>query len=290
VRAQKFQFLFLVGCGLSRIVKHQQAFDLVDDDLALGSAVVADIGWDHGDACTRDIDAEVFAAKIETLDVRQEVLECGLRKLLAIEQRRSVLDHLGVMLVGLGGHVHFAFHEDQERGLIAHLALGLHLDAGLFEVLFAGLFVDVVVVFEAGAAAHDDVQFGIDEQVSELAPFGLEEGPILELQPGAVALAHVGVGEFDPEVSEAVHQEHRRIFFGLRHRLQEIPEGAGLGGEQLDAGRLDAGLDPIGAGFGVEEEDRFLEAGELVQADRDGCGGIGLARTGEAHHAALEVG
>ena len=45
------------------------------------------------------------------------------------------------MLVGLGLHVHLALHEYEQVRLIAHLAFGLELDAGLFELLLFGFLV-----------------------------------------------------------------------------------------------------------------------------------------------------
>ena len=116
--------------------------------------------------------------------MRQETLEGRIGKFLAVKQCRAILDDVGDMLVGLGRHVHLPFHQHQQIRLVAGLAFGLHLDAGLFQLLLAGLLVGAEVIFVAGAPSENKVQIGVDEAISEPLPalLALEKIPIVEAE------------------------------------------------------------------------------------------------------------
>lgn len=257
--------------GLSREVLAKEFYDLVQGDLLHPllclPAWLTVIGEQLG-IVAAGVDAQVGAAQVQVLDMRQEVGEGGIGELLPVDLGAAVLED-GCGAPGLwrvDGYVHLLFHEDQDGGLIAGFALGLHLDAGLLQVLFA-VFAFEEVVLVAGPATQDDVAVTVHVPVGEAPPFLPQPGPVAELKaPLAAFPLGVLVAKASPEVADGVDQEEGAFLLGLADGGQQIDEGSGLGHEERDVRGIEARLHPVGAGFGVQKQDRLVAAWEPFAA------------------------
>jgi hypothetical protein len=133
------------------------------------------------------------------------------------------------MLVRLR-HVHPAFHEHEQVRLVAHLAFSFHFYTGLLQTLLVRILVNFVVVLISGATAENRVNGRVDEPVSELAPFRLAEGPILELQTLGREIVFGGLAggaclaQFHPKMGERVHDQHGPMCLRLLNGGQEVGE------------------------------------------------------------------
>ena len=145
-----------------------------------------------------------FAVRLpecDALQMREEIVERRIAEYLAVKRVGSILeDRRRVIDFRLAAELRdlLALHENRERRLITHIGLGLHLHADFLELFLAAAVAVVlvrlyVIVLIARAAAEDDIELAVHEQVRIGPPKRLDLGPVIELEPAESFFLAVGL-------------------------------------------------------------------------------------------------